>query len=99
MRWRAPRHESASGNVGLPPCRPERPRGVPRHRCRNARATSDVRVSSSPPGILRRSPTMSFQAHPDTIEKKTGQPPRKVVAGYFLSLDGVAEAPDRFITP
>jgi hypothetical protein len=38
---------------------------------------------------------MSFQAHPDTIEKKTGQPPRKVVAGYFLSLDGVAEAPDR----
>ena len=41
---------------------------------------------------------MSFQAHPDTIEKKTGQTPRKVVAGYFLSLDGVAEAPDRFIT-
>jgi hypothetical protein len=27
---------------------------------------------------------MSFQAHPDTIEKKTGQTPRKVVAGYFL---------------
>ena len=27
-----------------------------------------------------------------------GQPARKVVAGYFLSLDGVAEAPDRFIT-
>lgn len=26
------------------------------------------------------------------------QPPRKVVAGHFLSLDGVAEAPDRFIT-
>jgi dihydrofolate reductase len=24
--------------------------------------------------------------------------PRKVVAGYFLSVDGVAEAPDRFIT-
>jgi len=41
---------------------------------------------------------MSFQAHPDTLEKKTGQTPRKVVAGYFLSLDGVAEAPDRFIT-
>ena len=41
---------------------------------------------------------MSFQAHPDTIEKKTGQPSRKVVAGYFLSLDGVAETPDRFIT-
>jgi hypothetical protein len=39
-----------------------------------------------------------FQADPDTIEKKTGQTPRKVVAGYFLSLDGVAEAPDRFIT-
>jgi hypothetical protein len=26
------------------------------------------------------------------------QTSRKVVAGYFLSLDGVAEAPDRFIT-
>jgi dihydrofolate reductase len=26
------------------------------------------------------------------------QPPRKVVAAYFLALDGVAEAPDRFIT-
>ncbi|WP_432884805.1 dihydrofolate reductase family protein [Kribbella sp. CA-245084] len=24
--------------------------------------------------------------------------PRKVVAGYFLSLDGVAEAPDKFLT-
>jgi hypothetical protein len=41
---------------------------------------------------------MSLKAHPDTIEAKTGQTPRKVVAGYFLSLDGVAEAPDRFIT-
>jgi hypothetical protein len=41
---------------------------------------------------------MSFQAHPVTIEKKTGQTPRKVVAGYFLSLDGVAEAPDRSAT-
>ena len=41
---------------------------------------------------------MSFEAHLDTVEKKTGQTPRKVVAGYFLSLDGVAEAPDRFIT-
>jgi dihydrofolate reductase len=41
---------------------------------------------------------MSFQADLDTVEKKTGQTPRKVVAGYFLSLDGVAEAPDRFIT-
>jgi dihydrofolate reductase len=41
---------------------------------------------------------MSFQAHPDTTEGKTGRSPRKVVAAYFLSLDGVAEAPDRFIT-
>jgi hypothetical protein len=41
---------------------------------------------------------MSLKAHPDTIETKTGQTPRKVGASYFLSLDGVAEAPDRFIT-
>jgi dihydrofolate reductase len=41
---------------------------------------------------------MSFQADPDAIEEETGQPRRKVVAGHFLSLDGVAEAPDRFIT-
>jgi dihydrofolate reductase len=41
---------------------------------------------------------MSFQAHPDTIETKAGRTARKVVAGYFLSLDGVAEAPDRFVT-
>jgi dihydrofolate reductase len=41
---------------------------------------------------------MSLQAHPETVEEKTGQTPRKVVAGYFLSLDGVAEAPDRFLT-
>ena len=41
---------------------------------------------------------MSLKAQPDTIETKTGQTPRKVVAGHFLSLDGVAEAPDRFIT-
>jgi dihydrofolate reductase len=41
---------------------------------------------------------MSFQARPDSVEEKTGQTPRKVVAGYFLSLDGVAEAPDRFLT-
>jgi dihydrofolate reductase len=41
---------------------------------------------------------MSFQAHPDTIEQKTGQTARKVVAGHFMSLDGVAEAPNRFIT-
>jgi dihydrofolate reductase len=41
---------------------------------------------------------MAFEARPDTVEEHTGQPPRKVVAGYFLSLDGVAEAPDRFVT-
>jgi dihydrofolate reductase len=41
---------------------------------------------------------MSLKAHPDTIETKTGQTPRRVVAGYFLPLDGVAEAPDRSIT-
>ena len=41
---------------------------------------------------------MSFETHSDTIEKDTVQPPRKVVASYFLSLDGVGEAPDRFIT-
>ena len=41
---------------------------------------------------------MSLKVLPDTIETKTGQTPRKVVAGYFLSVDGVAEAPDRFIT-
>lgn len=42
---------------------------------------------------------MSLQAHhSDTVEQETGRAPRKVVAGYFLSFDGVAEAPDRFIT-
>ena len=41
---------------------------------------------------------MSSDLHPDTREEWTGQTSRKVVAGYFLSLDGVAEAPDRFIT-
>jgi dihydrofolate reductase len=41
---------------------------------------------------------MSSRAHPDTIETQTGRSSRKVVAGHFLSLDGVAEAPDRFIT-
>ena len=40
---------------------------------------------------------MSSQAHPDNIEQ-TGHTERKVVAAYFLSLDGVAEAPNRFIT-
>jgi dihydrofolate reductase len=34
---------------------------------------------------------------PDAAESETGER-RKVVAGHFLSLDGVAEAPDRFIT-
>jgi dihydrofolate reductase len=41
---------------------------------------------------------MSFQADPETMENSTGPKQRKVVAGYFLSLDGVAEAPDRFFT-
>jgi dihydrofolate reductase len=41
---------------------------------------------------------MSIQANPDTIAKKTSQTPRKVVAGHFLTLDGVAEAADQFIT-
>jgi dihydrofolate reductase len=37
-----------------------------------------------------------------STQQRPGQPAvvsaRKVVAGYFLSFDGVAEAPDRFIT-
>jgi dihydrofolate reductase len=41
---------------------------------------------------------MSFQAHPDALAKKGGQPPRKIVAYELLSLDGVAEAPDRFFS-
>jgi len=41
---------------------------------------------------------MSSDLHPDTREEGTGQTSRKVVAGHFLSLDGVAEAPERFIT-
>lgn len=41
---------------------------------------------------------MSFEARPDTIETGSGQPRRKVVAAYFLSLDGVAEAPNTFLT-
>jgi dihydrofolate reductase len=41
---------------------------------------------------------MSPDPHPDTREEETGQTSRKVVAGHFLSLDGVAEAPERFIT-
>ena len=35
---------------------------------------------------------------PTPSRRRRARPPRKVVAGYFLSLDGVAEAPDRFIT-
>jgi dihydrofolate reductase len=41
---------------------------------------------------------MSSQADPDTTKNSAGPTPRKVVAGYFVSLDGVAEAPDRFFT-
>jgi dihydrofolate reductase len=41
---------------------------------------------------------MSFQAHPGSMETMTGRPRRKVVAYELLSLDGVAEAPDRFFT-
>jgi dihydrofolate reductase len=41
---------------------------------------------------------MSFDAHTDAVETRAGQTARNVVAGYFLSLDGVAEAPDRFFT-
>jgi dihydrofolate reductase len=41
---------------------------------------------------------MSFQNRPDSSEQTSGRAARKVVAGYFLSLDGVAEAPDRFFT-
>jgi dihydrofolate reductase len=41
---------------------------------------------------------MSFQNRPDPSEQTSGRAARKVVAGYFLSLDGVAEAPDRFFT-
>jgi dihydrofolate reductase len=33
-----------------------------------------------------------------TPQEERSRGSRKVVAGYFLSLDGVAEAPDRFIT-
>jgi dihydrofolate reductase len=41
---------------------------------------------------------MSFQDCPASQDQQTDPAPRKVVAGYFLSLDGVAESPDRFIT-
>jgi dihydrofolate reductase len=35
---------------------------------------------------------------PAAAAQETGQTRRKVVAGFFVSLDGVAEAPDRFVT-
>jgi dihydrofolate reductase len=41
---------------------------------------------------------VSTQDHTDTTEETSDRAPRKVVAGYFLSLDGVAEEPDRFFT-
>ncbi len=40
---------------------------------------------------------MTFQADPDPLDTTTSRT-RKVVAGHFLSLDGVAESPDRFLT-
>lgn len=39
---------------------------------------------------------MSVRSQPDTTAQHSGQALRKVVAGYFLSQDGVAEAPHRF---
>jgi dihydrofolate reductase len=41
---------------------------------------------------------MSSQANPGSHETTTGETSRKVVAYQLLSLDGVAEDPDRFIT-
>lgn len=41
---------------------------------------------------------MSVHPQSDTSVQQSGQAARKVVAGHFLSLDGVAEAPPRFIT-
>ena len=41
---------------------------------------------------------MAIPADLDTNDDETGQTGRKVVAGHFVSLDGVAEAPDRFFT-
>lgn len=38
------------------------------------------------------------QTDHDLTDTQSAPPTRKVVGGYFLSLDGVAEAPDRFIT-
>ena len=36
--------------------------------------------------------------HDDLVDPVTDAPARKVVAAYFLSADGVAESPDRFLT-
>jgi dihydrofolate reductase len=44
--------------------------------------------------VDRRATSICHDADVNTHEAA----PRKVVAGYFLSIDGVAEAPDRFIT-
>ena len=41
---------------------------------------------------------MTSQTTADTVEEQAGPAQRKVVAGYFVSLDGVAETPDRFFT-
>ena len=41
---------------------------------------------------------MSVHPQSDTSVQHSSQAVRKVVAGHFLSLDGVAEAPPRFIT-
>ena len=41
---------------------------------------------------------MSLQDPPDRHEETAGPAPRKVVAYELVSLDGVAEDPDRFIT-
>lgn len=42
--------------------------------------------------------TINHSRHPPKEAPPCRQTPRKEVAGYFLSLDGVAEAPDQFIT-
>jgi hypothetical protein len=92
------RRERSAGDLPMAPS-PHVIRRDPRARCRNARPTSDVGAATSNHSRhLRRSPTMSIQANPDTVAKKTSQAPRKVVAGHFLPLDGVAEAADPFIT-
>jgi hypothetical protein len=41
---------------------------------------------------------MTSQTHSDSVDQPAESAGRKVVAGHFLSLDGVAESPDRFIT-